>query len=100
MCGLIDMKLAQLASQNRHRTNCTVKVVLAKLRKSGQCGTRLANCDYCPMMNNDLVRMTSWDLRAGIRACIPKFSSNPHNFITDSFEKHCFHHIDAEVDPA
>ena len=58
------------------QTDCTVKVMWAELRKSWKLGTRWHNCEYCPIMNNDLVKMTSWDCQEGNRACIPKFSSN------------------------
>ena len=58
------------------RTNCTVKVMWAELRKSWKCSTRWQNCGGCPKMNNDLVKMTSWNGQEGNRACIPKFSSN------------------------
>ena len=56
------------------RTNCTVKVMWAELRKSWKCSTRWQNCGGCPKMNNDLVKMTSWNGQEGNRACIPKYT--------------------------
>ena len=58
------------------RTECTAKVMWAELRKSWKFGTRWQKCGYCPIMNNDLVKMTSWGCQECNRACIPKFSSN------------------------
>mgnify|MGYP001799871560 CR=1 FL=1 len=57
----------------------------AKIRKSGQYGIWRHNCEYCPIIDNDLVKMISLDCKAGIRACIPKFSSNliAKNFVLD-----------------
>ena len=81
-CGPINMKFApnEICSISIPKptdwTDCTVKVMWAELRKSRKCGTRQQNCGCCPIMNNDLVKMTSWDCQEGNRACIPKFSSN------------------------
>ena len=81
-CGPINMKFAphKICSistpKPTDRTDRTVKVMWAELRKSWKLGTRRHNCEYCPIMNNDLVKMTSWDCQEGNRACIPKFSSN------------------------
>ena len=81
-CGPINMKFGphKICSistpKPTDRTDCTVKVMWAELRKSWKLGTRRHNCEYCPIMNNDLVKMTSWDCQEGNRACIPKFSSN------------------------
>ena len=81
-CGPIDKKFAphEICSisipKPTDRTDCTVKVMWAELRKSWKCGTQRQNRGYCPITNNDLVKMTSWDCQEGNRACIPKFSSN------------------------
>ena len=81
-CGLINMKLAphQVCSistpKPTDRTDRTVKVMWAELKKPWKLGTRWHNCECCPTMNNDLVIMTSWDCQEGNKACIPKFSSN------------------------
>ena len=58
------------------RTDFTVKVMWAVLINSWKCGTRQQDCGYCPITDNDLVKMTSCDCQEGNRSCIPKFSSN------------------------
>ena len=83
-CSPINMKFAphkicSISTQNpTHRTDCTVKVMWAELRKSWKLGARWhrPNCEYCTIMNNDLVKMTSWDCQEGNRECTSKFSSN------------------------
>ena len=57
----------------------------AKIRQSVQYGTWCQNCEYCPIMDNDLGKMASLDCKAGITACIPEFSSNliTKNFVLD-----------------
>ena len=64
------------------QTDCTVKIMWAELRKSWKCGTRWQNCGYCPITNNDLVKMTSCGCQEGNRACIPKVSSNSIHTVT------------------
>mgnify|MGYP001795333694 CR=1 FL=1 len=87
-CGPTNMKFAphKICSISTLKptdwTDCTVKVMWAELRKSWKLGTRRHNCEYCPIMNNDLVKMTSWDCQEGKRACIPKFSSNSTHTIS------------------
>ena len=80
-CGPINIKFGphKICSistpKPTDRTDCTVKVMWAELRKSWKCGTRRQNCGYCSIMNHDLVKMTSWDCQEGNRASIPNFSS-------------------------
>ena len=63
-CGPINMKFIpdKICSISiptpTDRTDCTVKVIWAELRKSWKCGARQQNCGSCPIMNNDLVKMT------------------------------------------
>ena len=64
------------------RTDCRVKVMWAELRKSWKCDTRQQNCEYCPIMSSDFVRITSWDCQEGNRACTPKFPSNSIHMIS------------------
>ena len=81
-CGPINMKFTppKICSISTPKptdwTDRLVKVMWAELRKSWKLGTRWHNCEYCPIMNNDLVKMTSWEFQEGNRAWIPKFSSN------------------------
>ena len=82
-CGPINMKLAphkicpiRSTPKTTDRTDRTVKVMKAKLKKSWKLGTGWHNYEYCPTINNDLVKMASWGCQKGNRACIPKFSSN------------------------
>ena len=80
-CGPVNMRFAprDICSSSipkpTDRTDCTVKVMWVELRKSWKC-TRRQNCEYYPIMNYDLVKMTNCDCQEGNRACIPKFSSN------------------------
>ena len=81
-CGPINMKFIpnEICSisipKPTDRTDRTVKVIWAELRKSRKFGTRQQNCGCSPIMNNDLVWMTCLDCQEGNRAFIPKFSSN------------------------
>ena len=81
-CGSIIVKFVphELCSRSiqrpTNRTDCTVKVMWAELRKSWKCATRRQNCGCCPIIHNDSVKMTSWDCQEGNRACTPRFSSN------------------------
>ena len=87
-CGPINMKFAphKICSTSTSNppdwTDRTFKVMWAELRKSWKLGNRWHNCEYSPIMNNDLVKMTSWDCQEGNGACIPKFSSNSINTIS------------------
>ena len=64
-CGLIDIKFAphEICSLNipkqTGQTVYIVNVVWVELRKLSKYGIRRQNCKYCPMMNNDLVKMTT-----------------------------------------
>ena len=63
-CGPINMKFEphEICSIcipiSTDRTDRIVKVMWAELRKSGKCGIRQQNCEYCAKRNNDLVKMT------------------------------------------
>ena len=63
-CGPINMKLAPHKTcsistpKPTDRTYRTVKVMWTELRKSWKLGIGWHNCEYCYVMNNDLVKMT------------------------------------------
>ena len=95
-CGPINMKFGphKICSistpKPTDQTDCTAKVMWAELRKSWKLGrTRRHNWEYCPIMNNDLVKMTSWDGQEGDRACVPKFSSNSIHTISLYWGREC-----------
>ena len=102
-CGPINMKFepheicSNSIARATDRTDCTVKITWAELRKSLKCRTRRQNCGCCPIIDNDSVKMTSWDWQEG--ACIPKFSLNSMQTISHVFIQKTFvsPFIDAEI---
>ena len=92
--GPIDMKSAPheicsiSISKPTDQTYCTVDVVWAELRNLRKCGTSRQNCEYCFIVNKNLVKMSSWD---GNRVCIPNFFPIPFTqFPTRFIQKTAF----------